>query len=93
MRFAVQDYNNIFDLNEIMSRIRDDNGCMLWKGSYIQEGKDKIAVFPISYDGQLISCRVLDIISAILFERFVTLKNRKCRCKICINPAHYIYIL
>ena len=93
MRFAVQDYNNIFDLNEIMQRIRYDSGCMIWKGSYIQEGKDKIGVYPIRYDGQLISCKVIDIISAILFDRFVLLKDRRCRCKICANPAHYMYIL
>ena len=86
MRFAIQDYHSIFDLNEIMNHIAYQEGCMRWKGSH----KGLVAIRIIRYDGQLISCSVLDILSAILADRFVNRTNRKCKYKYCINPMHYL---
>ena len=86
MRFAIQDYHSIFDLNEIMNQIIYKEGCMHWKGAH----KGIVAIKIIRYDGQLVSCPVIDIISAILADRFVISSNRKCKYKYCINPMHYL---
>ena len=84
MRFPIEDYQRMFELSECMNAIKYPGGsCMQSKvGKYIT----------IRYDKQLIQCSFLDVISALLLDRFVDVKNKRCKTPNCVNPFHYIML-
>ena len=84
MRFSVVDYPRIFTTAEIMERITYPPGtCWISKFG---------PTYPIRYDGEIVLCDMLDIISALFLERFVYKSNKKCKTKNCLNPFHYLKV-
>lgn len=87
MRFNIKDYTRIFELEDIMNSIKYRRGCMLWMGTYSEDTTEPIYI--VRFDGELISCKVLDILSAIFIDKFVNSKSKKCKTPNCVNPTHY----